>query len=227
MEKSDDTKFLLLKRWLIVNTLGLFALWIFWQTGQVPHFIANDSAYLSKIVLGFFIFIMFVCTVRIWRCSHELNVVHDYQRLLSLGDTAGCTSILSGNSRLAGHIQSIKGVSTEGHKILVDEFRQSMENKIAGSGNDLTRLIQLGVITIFIGFAYALIGFDGTVLTSQKQLFDLIRTVPPGIRIAIFPGIVALCGAWWYDYIFAILQDGTEHLISEIVKAGVHHEEKD
>ena len=50
-----DTKYLLLMKWLVINVIGVVAVWVIWQTGWISKILNNDDVYLVRIILGLFV----------------------------------------------------------------------------------------------------------------------------------------------------------------------------
>ena len=75
---------------------------------------------------------------------------------------------------------------------------------------------------MLFGIAIALKGFD-TPLTDASQVLVLFNKVPPGLRIAVYPALIGGMAAFWLDFLFQSLDDGTRKLVLWIKKAGVYH----
>lgn len=219
-----DTNYLLLMKWLIVNVIGVVAVWVIWQTGWITKILSNDDVYMVRIILGLFFIAHIECTFRIWKTSREINIIHSYTQYRNYGRTDECNRIESGNSRLALYLRSLKGCDANARHVLADDFRENMLHKISGVGYNLPRLTTLGLIGTFIGIIIALDGFDVSVLSDPSKIADLFKNIPPGLRIAFHASLVGMSAYVWLDYLFQVLQGGTQQLISAIIKTGVYRE---
>lgn len=220
-----DTNYLLLMKWFIVNVIGVVAVWVIWQTGWITKILSNDDVYMVRIILGLFFIAHVECTLRIWKTSRELNTINSYTQHRDSGRIDECIRIESGNSRLASYLHSLNGCDASARHVLADDFRENMLHKISSVGYNLPRLTTLGLIGTFIGIIIALDGFDVSVLSDPSKIVDLFKNIPPGLRIAFHASLVGMSVYVWLDYLFQILQGGTQQLVSAIIKTGVYHEQ--
>ncbi len=218
-----DTNYLLLMKWVVVNVFGVVVVWVIWQTGWIMKILDNDTVYMVRIILALFFLAHAECTFRIWKTSRELNIVNAYIKYQGLDNET--YRIESGNSRLAIYLRSLVGCDASSRHVLADDFRENMLHKISSVGYNLPRLTTLGLIGTFIGIIIALEGFDVSVLSDPSKIIDLFKNIPPGLRIAFHASLVGMCAYVWLDYLFQILQGGTQQLVSAIIKAGVYREQ--
>lgn len=220
-----DTKYSLLMRWVMINAFALVFIWVAWRTGWVTTLVATDSLYISRGILAYFGIAMLNCTWKIQQTSRELNVAQEYVRAVREKNAELCATIEGGNSRVAHFLSEVKGLSPDGRREIGEIFAEDLSGNLNGTGYRLMRLAALGSIFMLFGIGITLKVFD-TPLTDASQVLPLFNKVPMGLRVALFPALIAGIAAYWLDHMFELLDEGTHKLITWIKKAGVYHAEQ-
>jgi biopolymer transport protein ExbB/TolQ len=221
--KSGDTNYLLLMRFVIVNAIAGVAFFLVWRTGWVKNILTTDGTYICRIILVFFAGAVVVCSWKLFKMTRDLNIAREYIRLLKKeGNIAACEKIEQGNSRLALYLTEIKGLSAEDRYSLEADLRENMAHKISGVGNNMTRLVTLGIIGTVIGMKLFITGFEITGHAADPNVRELLNAVLPGLNVAVSATLVGGIASFWLEWLFEILESGNGQLISALIKAGVY-----
>lgn len=220
-----DTKYSLFMRWVITNAFGLMFIGVAWKTGWIQDVVALDSIYLSRGIMLYGFYAWVILAWKIYDTSRELNIAQDYDRFFKARNTKACETIEGKNSRLSNYLSDVKGMSAEGRREMGEMLADDLEStSLSGSGYKLSRLTALGSIGLLFGIGVALKVFE-IPLTDTSQVMTVFNKIPTGLRIAVYPPLIATIVAIWIDHPFEILEDGTSKLILWIKKAGVQNAE--
>ncbi len=219
---SGDTKYLLLMRWFIINALGVIFVAVVWKFGGITDIIVMDTLYISRAIAVLFFLALLGCTWKIWRTSVELNTAQDYVHYLRAKKRSEQEAIESGGSLVATYINDIQGLDNDGRREIGEIFADGVGMWLNSIAYYLARLAAIGFIGTLVGIAITLKVFD-IPLTDPAQMLGLINKVSPGLRIAVYPALLGGIAALWLDFLFEVLDDGTQKLISWVKKAGVYY----
>lgn len=217
-----DTKYSLFMRWVITNAFGLMFIGVAWKTGWIQDIVAMDSLYISRAIVAYFLIAMINCSWKILQTSRELNVAQDYVREMRAGNTRACEAIEKKNFRVSQYLSEVKAMNAEGRHEMSEIFADDLSGNLNNVGYSLARLAALGSIGMLFGIGIALKVFE-VPLTDASQVLPLFNKVPAGLRVAVYPALIAGIAAYWLDHPFEILDEGTRKLILWIKKAGVYH----
>ena len=222
--ENRDTKYLLFMCFALINVAGCVALWIVWKTGWVESIIfTNDSTYICRIILALFVGAVAACSWKLFKITRDLNIAREYIRLYRADDHEGRQRIEAGNSRLAVYLADIKGLSTDDRISFEIDLRENMSHKISSVGNNMSRLTALGIIGTVIGMKLFITGFDAAGATVNPNIHDMLKTVLPGLNVAISATLLGGVAAFWLDWLFAVLESAKNQLVSAMIKAGVYY----
>ncbi len=227
MTRKDrgDTKYSLFMRWMLANAFGVALVVVAWKTGWIRDVIAMDAIYVSRGIVVYFLIAMINCAWKILETSRELNVAQDYVLQMRMGNKNACSTIEKKDFRVSHHLSEVRGLSADGRREMGDIFAGDLAGNLNSAGYSLARLGALGSIGMLFGIGVALKVFE-VPLTDPSQAITVFNKIPAGLRIAVYPALIAGIAAYWLDYPFEILDDGTRKLVLWIKKAAVYHAEQ-
>lgn len=136
-------------------------------------------------------------------------------------DDRYCKKIESGDSRLAGYLDSLLAAQPVDRFILAEDLRTNLSHEISRVGYMLPRLTAVGLTCTFLGMILALEGFNPAHLTDISKIVEVFRLTPRGMSVAFNAGLVSMVAYLWLEGLFQILQSGTVKLSSATIRAGV------
>jgi hypothetical protein len=226
MSQLNDTRGILLLKWVLINISGLVLVAYAWHMGWVSEILAMDSLHLNKGIALFFVAAASLCAWQTVKMSRELEIARRYVALIrSDGGTTHpeYVRITSGKSRVAEYVRSIAGLSPENRYSLEHNLRSGLDNKILGVGINMTNLYSFAILVTVVGmkgFAVALVAVGGA---SDPKVGDILRLAMPWLDLAFTGTLLGGIFAMWLGYLYKVLIDAKELLVSALIQAGVYH----
>ncbi len=226
MAQINDTRGTLLLKWLLVNLTGLILVGYAWHVGWVAEILEMDTLHLNKGIVLFFIGAAFLCAMQTVKMSRELEIARRYVLLIRSEGGRNHPEFLrmeQGASRVAEYIRSISGLSPENRYSLEHNLRNGLDNKILGVGINMTNLYSFAILVTVVGmkgFALALVTVGGA---SDPKVGDILRIAMPWLDLAFTGTLLVGIFAMWLGYLYKVLIDAKELLVSTLIQAGVYH----
>lgn len=222
-KKSGNTEYSLILWSAIINIPCLaFIGFAWWKFRWIQDIVALDALYISRAIMVFTAYAICAAAMHIWKASRELNLAQRYVHHLQDGNADEQAKIESGTSMVAGFIGDIKGLNADGRREIGEIFADNVGLWVSSVAYNLGRITAAGFLGTLIGIGITLKVFD-IPLTDSSQVLGLFSQLPIGLRIAVYPAILAAIGALWLDLQFQVLDTGSQKLISWVRKAGVQY----
>ena len=196
--------YLLLLRFAVVNVAALAILAVAWLQGWVGLALESDVTHLTLVIAGVFVAGLAVCTVKVWRASHELNAVHDG------GDDA--------RARVRWYRDLTARANGEARPTLAGCLRSRLYARIAVVRQMANSLVLLGLIGTVVGFIIALSGLDPAAATDVGAVAPMVTTLIEGMAVALYTTLVGAVLHVWLMMNYQVLASGTVNLVNAIIE---------
>lgn len=196
-----DFKYLLLFRWLAINSVGFFLLGLAYLNGWVDLVFIADKTYISVLIFGLFLWGLIISGVRIYKTSQEINYAkedHDKSKWKKMIDNMDGDGIDS-----ARIIEALK---------LKMFARISIVKWFAGS------LVLMGLIGTVVGFIMALSGIDPNLVSDVSVVGKMVTILLAGMGTAMYTTLVGSVFNLWLSANYHILSEGTANLLATLLE---------
>ena len=165
-------RFFLLLRFLVVNLVGFALLGAAYFQGWVDKAINSDSTGIVLLIFGLFMVGLVLCGWKIWRASHDLNLIKAYDPLKP--------------SRVSGYLTAIRLRSAESRSITADLLNMKLSSRIGVVRHIANTLVLFGLIGTVVGFIIALSAVDVNLAADVDSVGPMISTLIGGMSVALY-----------------------------------------
>ena len=187
-----------------MNLVAIALLIAAWAQGWVTRIWENDITHLSAVIAGVFAVGWVICTIKVIRCSRELNVMR--------GDTAEAAS------RAVWYKQLVNEAGSEARATISECLRSRLYARISVIRTISDNLVILGLIGTVIGFIIALGGVDADSVANVDAIAPMVSTLIEGMSVALFTTLVGAVFHVWLTMCYQILATGTVNLANAIIE---------
>ena len=187
-----------------MNLVAIALLIAAWAQGWVTQIWENDITHLSAVIAGVFAVGWVICTIKVIRCSRELNVMR--------GDTAEAAS------RAVWYKQLVNEAGSEARATISECLRSRLYARISVIRTISDNLVILGLIGTVIGFIIALGGVDADSVANVDAIAPMVSTLIEGMSVALFTTLVGAVFHVWLTMCYQILATGTVNLANAIIE---------
>ena len=205
----DKMSFLLVVRFLLLNTIGFGLLAAAYIHGLVDLVLASDRTHLSAAIGLVFLAGLALCARKVWQTSTDLNQVRTFDPLVA--------------SRAQNYLAQLRGNSAGSRGILAGNLRLKLSHRIGIVRNVANSLVILGLIGTVIGFIIALSGVDPENASDIKAVTPMVSTLVEGMSTALYTTLVGAVLNVWLMANYHLLATGTVKLITALVEFGEAH----
>ncbi len=207
-------KFLLILRFILINTTALFIVILLWQQGWLGQIIDGQSFKLLAIIVGVFLFGLFWCGQKIVTVSHELNTLSHYSLRVESPNPG---------SRVSEYLTTIEGLDAQSRANIAMLFRMKIATRTATIRHIASSLVILGLIGTVIGFMIALSGVDPDVVSDISAVGPMVSTLITGMSVALYTTLVGAVLNVWLMVNYRLLEGGTVSFYTKLVAIGERH----
>jgi hypothetical protein len=200
----DPYRYLLLLRFALLNLFGFGLLGAAYAHGLVTQALVADRTYLSVVIFLVFLVGLGLSAVKVWRTSHELNSVRDFET----GD----------DSPAARYLAPMSGANADSRSNLVGALRMNIAHRTAVVRHIANSLVLLGLIGTVVGFIIALGGVDPEHASDVKAIAPMVSTLIQGMSTALYTTLVGAVLNVWLMANHQVLAGGTVKLITSLVE---------
>lgn len=197
-----DFKYLLLFRWLAINSVGFFLLSLAYLNGWVDLVFIADKTYISVLIFVLFLWGLLISGVRTFKTSQELNYAkldNNKSKWKKMIDKMHADDVDS-----ARIIESLK---------LKMFARISIVKWFAGS------LVLMGLIGTVVGFIIALSGIDPNLVADVTVVGKMVTVLISGMGTAMYTTLVGSVFNLWLSANYHILSEGTANLLATLLES--------
>ena len=187
-----------------MNLVAIALLIAAWAQGWVTRIWENDVTHLSAVIAGVFAVGWVICTIKVIRCSRELNVMR--------GDTAEAAS------RAVWYKQLVNEAGSEARATISECLRSRLYSRISVIRTISDNLVILGLIGTVIGFIIALGGVDADSVANVDAIAPMISALIEGMSVALVTTLVGAVFHVWLTMCYQILATGTVNLSNAIIE---------
>ena len=202
-------KYLLLFRFAVINLVGAALLGGAYFQGWIALVLGADATHLSVAIFGVFVAGLAVCADKVWRTSHELNLVRSPRPTAS--------------SRVARYLREVDGRGADSRAISAAALRLKLFSRIAVVRHTATGLVFLGLIGTVVGFIIALSGIEPDAAADPSAIGPMVSTLIQGMSVALYTTLVGAVFNVWLMVNFHVLATGTVNLVTAVVERGERH----
>lgn len=201
--------YLLLLRFLVVNSAALALLAAAWLQGWVVPVFEADVTGLSLAIAGVFAVGLGICAVKVWRTSCEINLTKRFNPAY--------------RSRAAVYVESVRGRDAGSRAILASALRLKLSQRVAVVRHIANSLVLLGLIGTVVGFIIALSGVDAEKAGDASTIAPMVTRLIEGMSVALYTTLVGSVLSIWLTVNYNLLATGTVNLVTDIVALGERH----
>ncbi len=202
----DRHRFLLLLRFALVNLVGFALLGAAHMQGWVDRAMASDSTGIVVLIFGLFVVGLVLCGWKIWRASHDLNLIKAYDPLKP--------------SQVSGYLSAIRLRKVESRSITAELLKLNLSSRIGSVRHIANTLVLLGLIGTVVGFIIALSADDVNLAADIDSVGPMISTLIGGMSVALYTTMVGAILNIWLMINYRLLLGGTVNLITSVVELG-------
>lgn len=202
-------RWLLLLRYVLVNTVGIAFCGVAWANGWIALLLDADRTRMVALIAGVFLLGFALCTRRLIATSRELNALRDGAPL------AG--------GRVAEYLAAIDGRDGSARGNLAAILRLKLAARIAPVRHMANSLVILGLIGTVVGFVIALGGVDPQIASDVSAVGPMISTLIEGMSVALHTTLVGAVLNVWLMVDYRLLEGGTLRLYTQAVEYGERH----
>ena len=197
---------MLLLRFALVNLVGFALLGAAHMQGWVDKAMASDSTGIVVLIFGLFVVGLVLCGWKIWRASHDLNLIKAYDPLKP--------------SRVSGYLSAIRLRKAESRSITAELLKLKFSSRIGSVRHIANTLVLLGLIGTVVGFIIALSAVDVNLAADINSVGPMISTLIGGMSVALYTTMVGAILNIWLMINYRLLLGGTVNLITSVVELG-------
>ncbi len=202
----DRHRFLLLLRFTLVNLVGFALLGAAHLQGWVDKAVASDSTGIVLLIFGLFVVGLVLCGWKIWRASHDLNMIKAYDPLKP--------------SKVSGYLSAIRVRKAESRSITAELLKLKLSSRIGIVRHIANTLVLLGLIGTVVGFIIALSAVDVNLAADIDAVGPMISTLIGGMSVALYTTMVGAILNIWLMINYRLLLGGTVNLMTSVVELG-------
>jgi len=202
----DRYRYLLLLRFALVNLVGFALLGAAHLQGWTDRAVASDSTGIVLLIFGLFVVGLVLCAWKIWRASHDLNLIKSYDPL--------------NPSRVSDYLSAIRLRSAESRSITAELLKLKLSSRIGVVRHIANTLVLLGLIGTVVGFIIALSAVKVNLAADIETVGPMISTLIGGMSIALYTTMVGAILNIWLMVNYRLLLGGTVHLMTSVVELG-------
>ncbi len=219
-----------LLRWLIPNSILIFAAIGAWHFGFLFKLYANDKSYISSLITIIYFLTSIYCLYRMYIISDQINLTNNIKsEFLRNADTKiqliddelfiNSDIKLIKKNHLTNFIKNFIQKGNSDNHILLDLFADKLrsESKIGSFISD--SLFKLGLLGTIIGFVLMLQPISSIDSFDEISIKNALTSMSSGMAIALFTTLSGLIGGLLLKSQYYFLEDSTEklfHLTSEL-----------
>ena len=187
--------YLLILRYILVNSIGLAFLLALLSQGYVKKAFEADVTNMILVIIGLFAIGFITAFLRTLWISKELNQAN--------------SSIPNENSLAAEFINSAEGLDASSRSNLAASLRIKLSTKINHIKFIANTLVILGLIGTVIGFIIALSGVDGSGVSSDpEEVSKMVAVLISGMSVALYTTLAGSICSVWLNLCYQILSTG-------------------
>ena len=199
--------YLLILRYILVNSIGLAFLLALMSQGYVKKAFDADVTNMILVIIGLFAIGFITAFLRTLWISKELNQAN--------------SSIPNENSLAAEFINSAEGLDASSRSNLAASLRIKLSTKINHIKFIANTLVILGLIGTVIGFIIALSGVDGSGVSSDpEEVSKMVAVLISGMSVALYTTLAGSICSVWLNLCYQILSTGANRLLSKVIELG-------
>jgi hypothetical protein len=196
--------YLLLLRFIILNIAAFAILFYIWLEGWVSIVVEEDVTGISLMIAGVFIVGWLICTLKILRCSRELNAIIEPGKY--------------GPSRAQWYIDLASKTEGDSRATIAECLRSRLYSRISVIRTISNNLIILGLIGTVIGFIISLSGIEAERVADIASVAPMVSTLIQGMSVALYTTLVGAVTHVWLGMCYQILATGTVNLVNAIIE---------
>ena len=199
--------YLLILRYILVNSIGLAFLLALLSQGYVKKAFDADVTNMILVIIGLFAIGFITAFLRTLWISRELNHAN--------------SNIPKENSLAAEFINSAEGLDASSRSNLAASLRIKLSTKINHIKFIANTLVILGLIGTVIGFIIALSGVDGSGVSSDpEEVSKMVAVLISGMSVALYTTLAGSICSVWLNLCYQILSTGANRLLSKVIELG-------
>ncbi len=199
--------YLLILRYILVNSIGLAFLLALLSQGYVKKAFEADVTNMILVIIGLFAIGFITAFLRTLWISRELNHAN--------------SNIPKENSLAAEFINSAEGLDASSRSNLAASLRIKLSTKINHIKFIANTLVILGLIGTVIGFIIALSGVDGSGVSSDpEEVSKMVAVLISGMSVALYTTLAGSICSVWLNLCYQILSTGANRLLSKVIELG-------
>ncbi len=199
--------YLLILRYILVNSIGLAFLLALLSQGYVKKAFEADVTNMILVIIGLFAIGFITAFLRTLWISRELNHAN--------------SNIPKENSLAAEFINSAEGLDASSRSNLAASLRIKLSTKINHIKFIANTLVILGLIGTVIGFIIALSGVDGGGVSSDpEEVSKMVAVLISGMSVALYTTLAGSICSVWLNLCYQILSTGANRLLSKVIELG-------
>lgn len=205
----NPQKYLLVLRFVLVNTVASALLAAAWLQGWIKPILATDDTGLCQLIFAVFLVGLAISAIKIWRTSCELNACKDFK--------------LHVNSRASRYVAEVLGRDSGSRSTLAGNLRLKLSSRVAIVRHLAASLVLLGLIGTVVGFIISLSGVDPAKAGDVASIAPMVTKLIEGMSVALYTTLVGGVLNIWLSINYNMLATGTVNLITEITALGERH----
>ncbi len=209
-DDGSTYRYLLVLRFILLNSVGLFLLLLVWQQGWIDGMFDGESTELLALIIGVFAFGLVACGQKIVVLSRELNLLSKGHRHVGADH----------QSRVQSYFGDIQGLDGQSRANIAQALRLKLANRIGTIRHIANSLVILGLIGTVIGFMIALSGVNPDVVSDISAVGPMVSTLISGMSVALYTTLVGAVLNVWLMINYRLLEGGTVNLFTKLVEAG-------
>jgi hypothetical protein len=199
-----ERSYLLLLRYVLLNVSAIGIIAAVWFQGWVGKVFAGDVTKLSLVIAAVFLVGWVLCSLKVVRCSNELNAIRGDKSLTQ--------------SRMQWYRELTTEAANESRAAIADCLRSRLYSRISAVRLISNNLILLGLIGTVIGFIIALSGVDEGSVADVGSVGPMVSTLIQGMSVALYTTLVGAVLHVWLTLCYQVLATGTVNLANAVIE---------
>ena len=199
-------KYLLLLRYLLINSVGFIFLIALHSQGYLKKAIEGDVTNVVILIIILFFAGLVLATQKAFWISKELNNTHNYNK--------------NNDSMLNSFLKKSNKLDASSRSNLASALKINIFTKISNVKFLANTLVILGLIGTVIGFIIALSGVDSSVANNPEEVGKMVTSLVKGMSVALYTTLAGSILSVWLNICYQILITGANRLASKIIEIG-------
>jgi len=219
--KPGDSRFTLVQRAVFVCTVFVCIVTLTLRATPLLHQIyATDRYYIASGITLYFAVLLVKVLRQILFVTNELELTKKHLARRIRSTTPGLrVPAPEGSLMHEAHDALSHMRGDRSHDEILSIIADTLDRRVAHIALHAKTLVNLGFIGTLVGIMVALTEADLTSLFRPgADVGAVLDAVLTGMKIAIGTSIVGIVAKIWIDHLGIILEEGSHHLVSSIVK---------